>query len=50
MDFDKTDFGAVLIHLIDDFLSGFVNGTHGDDDLFGILGTIVDEWSIGTAG
>ena len=50
MDFDKTDFLAFGIQSVDDFASGFGNGTHSDDDAFGVWIAIVAEWVIFTAG
>ena len=50
MDFDKTDFLAFGIQSVDDFASGFGNGTHSDDDALGVWIAIVAEWVIFTAG
>ena len=50
MDFDKTDFLAFGIQSVDDFASGFGNGTHSDDDALGFWIAIVAEWVIFTAG
>ena len=50
MDFDKTDLLAFGIQSVDDFASGFGNGTHSDDDALGFWIAIVAEWVIFTAG
>ena len=50
MDFDKTDFLAFGIQSVDDFASGFGNGTHSDDNAVGFLITIVGEWSVFSTG
>ena len=50
MDFDKTDLLAFGIQSVDDFASGFGNGTHSDDDTLGVWIAIVAEWVIFTAG
>ncbi len=40
---DETDFGAVRVQVVDRLLDGAVDGTHGDDDVLGVLSTIVVE-------
>ena len=50
MDFDKTDLLAFGIQSVDNFASGFGNGTHSDDDALGLWIAIVAEWVIFTSG
>ena len=43
---DETELLASLVLLVDDGLDDVVDGAHGDDDIGGILGAVVNERSI----
>ena len=46
---DETELLASLVLLVDDGLDDVVDGAHGDDDISGILGAVVNERSVLTA-
>ena len=46
---DEADFLASLVLLVNDSLDDVGDGAHGDDNVSGILGTVVGERSILTA-
>ena len=50
MNGDKTVLSALLCEVVDCLLDGLGHGTHGDDDVLGVRGSVVGERTVLTAG
>lgn len=50
MDIDKADFFALFVAVVDDFLDAFGDGTHSDNDVFGIGGAVIGEGLVVASG